>query len=149
VYLILEYTHAYFENFELSIKDYVNYLTQTTLVSNYTNHMIFKVFFKYCKSVMARHKVLYLCDSMLDSYTYVHSIDSWWSQNFFLSCIRHGVILHYTENYFPKFCISWKSFTTHHCMVLLQVALVSTPCHMFVCHIGITDCRKLKSTILG
>jgi hypothetical protein len=34
-------------------------------------------------------------------------------------------------------------------MTLLQVALVSIPSHKFVHHVGITDCRKLKGTILG
>jgi hypothetical protein len=32
----------------------------------------------------------------------------------------------------PKFCISRKYITMHHCMALLQVALVSIPPHKFV-----------------
>jgi hypothetical protein len=42
MYFILEYTHAFFADSELLIKDYISYLTYTTLVSNYTNHMVLK-----------------------------------------------------------------------------------------------------------
>jgi hypothetical protein len=57
----------------------------------------------------------------------------------FLSCSCYAVILHYKKNYYSKvfyyyFFISFnkKSITVHHCMALLQVALVSIPPHKFV-----------------
>jgi hypothetical protein len=51
---------------------------------------------------------------------------------------------------FPKSCIFRKFITIHHCMALLQLALYrSQLTSLFVRHVGITDYRKLKSTILG
>jgi hypothetical protein len=41
-YSVLEYTYPFFANAELLIKDYANDLTWTTIVSNYTNHMVLK-----------------------------------------------------------------------------------------------------------
>jgi hypothetical protein len=34
------HTHMFFANSELLLKDYVSYLTYTTLVSNYTNNVV-------------------------------------------------------------------------------------------------------------
>jgi hypothetical protein len=50
----------------------------------------------------------------------------------FVSCSRHVVILHYTKNYETKVVYFPKSITLHHCMALLQVALVSNLPHKFV-----------------
>jgi hypothetical protein len=50
---------------------------------------------------------------------------------FFLSCSHHVVILHNTKNYYTNVLYFLNTFN-HHCMALLQVALVSTPPHKFV-----------------
>jgi hypothetical protein len=76
-------THVSFENSELSIKDYAIYLIYTTLVSNFTNHVVLKVCFKYRKSIMTRHNALLLCGSIRDSHAWDLRIESWWSNVFF------------------------------------------------------------------
>jgi hypothetical protein len=91
------------------------------------------VFLMQCKSIPVRHKAHYLCDSILDSYEWGHRIEPRSTQNIFiLSCSRHVDILHYTKNYFSKVLYFPKAITIHHCMALLQVALVSIPPHKFV-----------------
>jgi heme A synthase len=45
----------------------------------------------------------------------------------------------------PKLCIFLRYITIHHCMTVWSGASV-THTNAFICYIGITDCRKLKST---
>jgi hypothetical protein len=120
------------ENSELLIKDYISYLTQTTLFPNYTNHVV-------------------LMSSLSNLNQYQHSIGrvfsvlTYWTRTHgvtgsnrgdveisFLSFSRHVVILHYRKNYYTKVSYFKKSISMHHRMALLQVALMSIAPHKFV-----------------
>jgi hypothetical protein len=66
-------------------------------------------------------------------------------KNYFLVRSCNVVVVRYIKNHFPEILIFRKSITTDH---RLQVALVSILFHKFV-RPPCTDCRKLRSTILG
>jgi hypothetical protein len=92
------------------------------------------VFFKYCKSRRICYNARQFCGSVLDSYAWGHGIESWTPQNIFFFHSAAMLLLYIVQMItIPKFCIFRKSITIHHCVALLQVALMSIPPHKFVC----------------
>jgi hypothetical protein len=81
---------------------------------------------------------------------YMRSWDQILVQSFLCFFQRHGVILYYTKNDYTEVCIFLKSIRTHHCYVpdCKRREYRSHLTNSFVRQVGITDCMKLKITIL-
>jgi hypothetical protein len=82
-------------------EDYISYLAYTTLVSDYTNHVVLmsSLSFQIITHTSYGALVLWYCTDLAcmgsRDQILVKSI-------FFLSCSQHAVILHYTKNFFSK-----------------------------------------------
>jgi hypothetical protein len=99
------------------------------------------VFFKQFKSVPVRHKAGYLCGSVLDSNAWGHGIEFFSSQKLFLSFVQ------------PLCCFVLYKELLCQCFVfyggidspVASGASVDLPLTcLFVRHVSVTDCKKLK-----
>jgi hypothetical protein len=131
---------------QLLIKENASYLASATSVSNYIHH----VFLTSCLSNVNQQQYIrkHVCCVVAKWMHGVMGLNP--GQVIFFFFHAGTMLLFYITQRItvPKFHNSQKSTAIYHCTVLLQVVLMLILAHkFFVCHVGINDCRKLKTYV--